>query len=148
MTKITNEMRKTGIKFETAKDNSDKSRVGIHLLNPDNNEIWNAINACDKDGFSTIWLHTDATWYKTRYSLLDKQHFLNSLNSWIEKIQKSPGGQYQLEKLGLTQDYKSTINSMTCKQLKLILSLVAGSYSSGCDNTRDHFRSMRDQEVA
>lgn len=47
----------------------DAGKQGIHLLNPTQDEIDDAIERCERDGFSTIYRHTARTWPKGKTEL-------------------------------------------------------------------------------
>lgn len=51
-------------KIRKAKTTKDASKIGIHLLNPDDYEISDAQEKAVRDNFKTIWVHTKRTFGK------------------------------------------------------------------------------------
>lgn len=59
---IQKQCKQLGIDILVAKKKSDASRQGIHLLCPSLDELQDAIDTAEKDGFCRIFLHTHFTW--------------------------------------------------------------------------------------
>lgn len=51
-----------GIEIVIARSENDASKIGIHRLYPDQNDLLDALDVADRDGFITIYCHNDATW--------------------------------------------------------------------------------------
>ena len=67
--------------------------------------------------------------------------------SWIEKFLKYGHGQYHMSKLSNSGiDLKAELSRMSEKQLRLLNSLIASSYSTGCAETREWYNEHRKEE--
>lgn len=51
-----------GIEIKIAKNLKDQNRIAIHLLNPDLDELEDALQTAERDMFPTIVIHTVKTW--------------------------------------------------------------------------------------
>ena len=49
-------------KVKKARTKKDAGKIGIHLLNPNINELDEAQNRAISNGFKSIWIHSDKTW--------------------------------------------------------------------------------------
>lgn len=51
-----------GVKLIYASNVGQNGIVGIHLLNPSLDEVHDALERCERDGFSRIIIHSIMTW--------------------------------------------------------------------------------------
>lgn len=57
-----NTLTKPSWSIERAFDESDASRVAVHVLEPTLNELMDAVEKAERDLFSTIMIHDSTTW--------------------------------------------------------------------------------------
>lgn len=143
--RITQSIRESGIKVVRVKTNKAAAgKIGIHLLRPTQRELEQAIETAERDMFPAVYIHDFATWGAQR-SKPRKQHQLDTVQGWIEKLSKSAHGQYKLDRLknvyGVELD--ATLAKMSSDQLQVVLMLVSGTYGVGCEDTREHTKSLK-----
>jgi len=77
------------VKVIKAKSQKDQNRVAIHLLNPTQSEIDDAMERAERDLFPAIVLHTVATWpsrdaayYVSQLQNLKRGEYARSIKVW------------------------------------------------------------------
>lgn len=139
------EVRSQGFEVRWASRHADKRHQGIHLLNPGERELMDALETAERDGFNTIWLHTERTWHE-RPSKGSKAHRRKALQGWIDKFNTNSGGAYSLDKLVHKQGELGVLfDRLTDAQLGQILALIVASYTTGCFETRCHIEALKRQ---
>ena len=53
-----------GVTIAHAMDVADGRRIAIHLLNPNQRDLEDALATAERDGFQLIMLHSNKTWRK------------------------------------------------------------------------------------
>lgn len=59
---IYNKAEELGVVISIARNKKDSQRIAIHLLKPTLEELSQAINTANRDGFGLILLHNASTW--------------------------------------------------------------------------------------
>ncbi len=76
---------------------------------------------------------------------MKKQTYLSSIMKWIESFNQYASSRYSLNKLDEKYqiDVNEVLSGMTKKQLQVVNSLCAASYTYGCTSTREHIYQLQ-----
>lgn len=130
----------THIRIVLIEGNWNSNECGIHIRRLENSgadlehSLVDAINTAAKDGFTCIYIHM-----KPKPNEKRRAHRLETLKQWLGK--KSFTLNHALGKLEL--DAAETLNQLTEDQIDVVLAMVSGMYGAGCDETREHIKSLR-----
>lgn len=71
-----------------AKSSKDARKIGVHLLNPNAADLFNAVNSAERDLFNVIYVHTKKTWpFSDNVKSLPSSNgrFCSECGKWEEK---------------------------------------------------------------
>lgn len=76
-----------------------------------------------------------------------KKHRLSVVMGWINKFEPHASARYALDPERLGFDPTKEIVKLTANQLKLMAAIVSGAYNVGAEETRQHFRELRERKA-
>lgn len=68
---------------------------------------------------------------------VQKSWKIESIKGWINMLTRYPAGQTKLAKYNGDE-----LEALTGKQLQMILNYIASAYHAGCNDTREHLKSL------